>query len=152
MKKTVILAVAFAFVMGFAGLAAADTILPGASYYQDPSVMSVGKTMMDIGARDRSMTEAVNRASRANMATNNAEGSVNVDFQFGSSQSEQSWKAATLSRSVEQARAVGLIPGDCRGDNSGDAYRKQMNQSRDGFMAEPLVSDKDCADNHATVK
>jgi hypothetical protein len=75
---------------------------------------------------------------------------VNLDYQFGSSQSDQSWK---MMKSVEDAGVVvGLVPGDCRGDNSSDAYRKQMNQSRNGYMEEKLVSQSDCAEIHPTVK
>ena len=45
-----------------------------------------------------------------------------ADFQWGSSQTEQSWKQW---RTVEDVGVVvGLVNGDCRGDNSNDAYRK----------------------------
>jgi len=50
-----------------------------------------------------------------------------------------------------------LVPGDCRGDNSDDAYRKQMNAPRidpmgNPYMKENLVSQSDCEINHATLK
>ncbi len=152
MKRTAILAIVAVGSMIFASNASADDVVPGAYAQRDASVMSVGKTMMEIGARDRSLTDAVNRASRAHMSRNNATGSINVDYQFGASQEDQSWKSATLNRSVEEGRVVGLIPGDCRGDNSDDKYRRQMNQNRDGYTPEPLVSDKDCEIDHPTLK
>ncbi len=152
MKKKVFLAIATMFLMAYSSSASADTVLPGAYVQTDSSVMGVGQTVMQRGAEQRALTDAVNRASRADMSRNNASGSINVDYQFGSSQSDQSWKSATLNRSVEEARAVGLIPGDCRGDNYDDSYRKQMNQSRDGYMAEPLVSVSQCGDYHPTIK
>jgi hypothetical protein len=40
----------------------------------------------------------------------------------------------------DAGNVTGLVVGDCRGDNSSNAYRAQMNQSRKGFMSEPLVS------------
>ena len=94
------------------------------------------------------MTSAVNNMSRTIM---NAPGSsVNSDYQFGESQSDQSWKSW---RTLEDVGVVvGLVPGDCRGDNSDDVYRKQMGQNRDGYMKEPLVSQADCDKIHATVK
>ncbi|QPJ65736.1 MAG: hypothetical protein G3M78_10170 [Candidatus Nitrohelix vancouverensis] len=152
MKKALSILAATALTVVFAGSASADTVLPGSYVQTDSSVMSVGQTIMQMGAQQRTLTDAVNRASRADMARNDTTGSINIDYQFGASQSDQSWKSATLNRSTEEARTVGLIPGDCRGDNSDDAYRKQMNQSRDGFMEEPLVSDAQCEDNHATIK
>ncbi|QPJ65737.1 MAG: hypothetical protein G3M78_10175 [Candidatus Nitrohelix vancouverensis] len=152
MKKKVFLAIATMFLMAYSSSATADTLLPGAYVQTDSSVMSVGQTVMQMGAQQRTLTDAVNRASRADLARDNASGSINVDYQFGSSQSDQSWKAATLNRSIDEARAVGLIPGDCRGDNTDDSYRKQMNQSRDGFMEEPLVANSQCGDYHPTIK
>ena len=92
---------------------------------------------------------AVNRGSGAgNQWGNSNTGSSGGDFQFGSSQSEQSWKAA---RTIEEAQVRGLVPGDCNGDNSDGAYRSQMNQNRKGFMKENLVSNANCEINHATM-
>ena len=75
---------------------------------------------------------------------------------FGSSQSENSLKAMVT---LEDAGVVtGMVIGDCRGDNSDDAYRKQMNQTRsvspigEKYFTEPLVSQADCQVNHATLK
>ena len=150
MKKSVSLVAVFAFLMvvGLGSVASADELLTGASVPVDQSVMSVGQTMVQMGARDRAMTSAVNNMSRTIMSTPGA--GVNSDYQFGQSQSDQSWKAW---RSVEDVGVVvGLVPGDCRGDNSGDAYRKAMGQNRKGYMKEPLVSQGDCEKDHATVK
>ena len=130
-------------------MAAADAVLPGAYSQRDSSVMGVGKTMMEIGAKNRALTNAVNLASGAGKSRS-SEGPIRGDYQFGSSQTDQSWKQW---KSVEDAGVVvGLVPGDCRGDNSDDAYRKQMNQSREGYMSEPLVSQADCENYHPTLK
>jgi hypothetical protein len=147
MKKSVILVAVFAFLM-VGSVATADEMVPGAYIPTDASVMGVGQTMVQMGARDRAMTNAVNNMSRTIMSAPGA--SVNTDYQFGQSQSDQSWKSW---RSVEDVGVVvGLVPGDCRGDNSDDSYRKQMGQNRDGYMKEPLVSQADCEKIHATVK
>lgn len=150
MKKSVSLVAVFAFfmVVGLGSVASADELLTGANVPVDQSVMGVGQTMVQMGARDRAMTSAVNNMSRTIM---NAPGSnVNSDYQFGQSQSDQSWKAA---RTIEEAGVVvGLVAGDCRGDNSDDVYRKQMGQNRNGYMKEPLVSQKECGAYHVTVK
>jgi hypothetical protein len=76
-------------------------------------------------------------------------GASGGNFQFGSSQSEQSWKAA---KTIEEAQVRGLVPGDCNGDNSDNAYRSQMNQNRKGFMKELLVSRAQCGEYHPTLK
>jgi len=129
--------------------ASADDLVPGAYAQQDQSVMGVGQTMVQMGAKQRALTDATNRASRAHRSRNSSSG-INVDQQFGSSQSDQSWKAA---KTIEEANMqTGLIPGDCRGDNSDDKYRKQMNQDRKGYMPEPLVPNSMCSDNHPTLK
>lgn len=150
MKKSVSLVAVFAFfmVVGLGSVASADELLTGANVPVDQSVMGVSQTMVQMGARDRAMTSAVNSMSRTIM---NAPGSsVNSDYQFGESQSDQSWKSW---RTLEDVGVVvGLVPGDCRGDNSDDSYRKAMGQNRDGYMKEPLVSQADCDKIHATVK
>ena len=95
------------------------------------------------------MTNAVNLSSGAGTSRSDT-GVINGDFQFGSSQTEQSWKQW---KTVEDAGVVvGLVPGDCRGDNSDDSYRKQMNQNRKGYMKEPLISQSDCAGYHKTYQ
>jgi len=150
MKKSVSIAAVFVFsiILGLAATASADQMIPGQYAQQDQSVMGVGQTIVQMGAHQRTLTDAVNRASRADRSRDSHSG-INVDFQFGSSQSDNSWKAA---RSVEEAQVRGLVPGDCQGDNSTDAYRKQMGQNRDGYMAEPLVSNAQCGDYHPTLK
>ncbi|NIQ03167.1 MAG: hypothetical protein GWM98_24600 [Nitrospinaceae bacterium] len=148
-KKALLMAVCFMAVVAFGvSNASADQMVPGAYAQQDQSVMGVGKTIVQMGARDRALTDAVNRASRAHRSRNTASG-INVDQQFGSSQTDQSWKAA---KTIEEAEVRGLVPGDCQGDNSTDAYRKQMNQDRKGYVQEKLVSNKDCERNHPTYK
>ena len=150
MKKKALLVVAsFVFVGFLGGTAAADNVVPGATQWQDPSVMGVGKTMMDFGAADRAHSAALIRKSGAVAAHQSGMSGVNTYFQFGSSQTNQSWKQE---RTVEEASVVGLVPGDCRGDNSDDTYRRQMNQTREGFMKETLVPNSMCADNHPTLK
>jgi hypothetical protein len=150
MKKSVSIAAVFAFTagLGLAAVASADTMIPGQYSQQDQSVMGVGQTIVQMGSHQRTLTDAVNRASRADRSRSSSTG-LNVDFQFGSSQSDNSWKAA---RSVEEAQVRGLVPGDCQGDNSTEAYRKQMGQDRKGYMAEPLVSNDQCGEYHPTIK
>jgi hypothetical protein len=148
--KAILLAVCFAAVLAIGvNSAVADDMVPGAYSQQDQSVMGVGQTMVQMGAQQRALTDATNRASRAHMSRNSASG-INVDQQFGSSQSNQSWKAA---KTIEEANMqTGIIAGDCRGENSDDKYRKQMNQNRKGYMKERLVSNAQCAENHPTLK
>ncbi len=150
MRKAILFVAVSAFV-GFTALSAsADETVPG-QYYQSnhPSVTGVTQTMMQMGAKDRALTNAVNLASGAGKSRSDT-GRINGDYQFGSSQTEQSWKQW---KTVEDAGVVvGLVAGDCRGDNSSDAYRKAMNQNRDGYMKENLVSQADCEVNHATIK
>ena len=154
MKKVFTFVAVSAFAFALSSIASADSTIPGA-YAQDNNaqVMGVGQTIMQMGAHDRALTNAANLASRA--ASSRAQIGVNADYQFGSSQSEQSWKQW---KTAEDAGVVvGLVPGDCRGDNSDDAYRKQMNAPRidpmgNPYMKENLVSQADCEINHATLK
>lgn len=149
MKKVILFVAVSAFVCFTALSASADDTVPGA-YYQSnhPSVTGVGQTMMQMGAQNRALTNAVNLASGAGKSRVDT-GTINGDFQFGSSQSEQSWKQW---KTVEDAGVVvGLVVGDCRGDNSDDAYFKSMNISRKGYMVENLVSQADCEVDHATM-
>lgn len=151
MKKAILFVAVSAFVgfMAMGSVVSADDVIPGQYVQNDPSVMGVGQTMMEMGARDRALTNAVNLRSGAGKSRSSV-GPISGDYQFGSSQSEQSWKQW---KSVEDAGVVvGLVPGDCRGNNSDDSYRKQMNQSRDGYMKENLVSQSDCENYHPTIK
>ena len=154
MKKTILFLAVSAFVgmLGIGSIASADELVPGQYVQHDASVMGVGQTMMQMGARDRAITNSVNLASQAGISRSTQGG--NADYQFGSSQSEQSWKAA---RTIEEAQVHGLVPGDCQGENSDGAYRKQMNDNRiDPFgvpyMKEVLVSNAQCAGYHPTLK
>ena len=149
MKKSLVLAavLAFASVFALGSVAIADDTVPGAYAQQDQSVMGVGQTMMQMGATARAATARIDIDSGAGRSRSSAVG-VNVDYQFGSSQTDQSWKAQ---RTVAEASVRGLVPGDCQGDNSDGAYRKQMNQNRKGYSKEKLVSNGDCRIIHPTV-
>ena len=151
MKKAILFVAvsAFAGFLAMGTIVSADDVVPGQYGQSDASVMGVGQTMMQMGAHNRTLTNAVNLASGAGSSRSDT-GPINTDYQFGSSQSEQSWKQW---RTVEDAGVVvGLVPGDCRGDNSDDSYRKQMNQNRNGYMKEPLVSQADCEIDHKTYQ
>ncbi|SVA13352.1 uncharacterized protein METZ01_LOCUS66206 [marine metagenome] len=154
MKKTILFLAVSAFVgmLGIGSIASADELVPGQYVQHDASVMGVGQTMMQMGAHDRNITNATNLASAA--GSSRGQSGVNSDYQFGSSQSEQSWKAA---RTIEEAQVHGLVPGDCQGENSDGAYRKQMNDNRIdpfgvAYRAEVLVSNAQCAGYHPTLK
>lgn len=148
-KKALVLAMCFVAALAFGvSSASADEMVPGSYAQQDQSVMGVGQTVVQRGAHARSLTDAVNRASRAHMSRSSVS-AINTDQQFGSSQSDSSWKAA---KTVEEAEVRGLVEGDCQGDNSDSVYRKQMNQNRKGFMKENLVSNAMCDDYHPTLK
>ncbi len=147
MKKAILFVAVSAFV-GFTTLASADNTIPGAYGQTNDAGIGVNQSIMQIGAQDRVLTNAVNLSSRAGQARNSDTG-VNQTYQFGASQTDQSWKQW---KTVEDAGGVvGLVVGDCRGDNSDDAYRKQMNQNRKGFMEENLVSQADCQIDHTTM-
>ena len=142
----VILSVAFA---GMVSTVSADDVVPGAYGQPDWSVMSVGKTQMQIGASDRAHANYINTKSGAGRALSNAGNGGGADFQWGQSQTEQSWKAA---KTIEEAQVFGLVPGDCQGDNSDGKYRAAMNQNRKGYMSEPLASNAQCQEYHPTLK
>ena len=155
MKKAIFFVAVSAFVgfLGFGSIASADDVIPGAYSQQDQSVMGVGQTMMQMGANTRVLTNATNLRSQAGNSRRQV--GVNNDYQFGSSQSEQSWKSW---KTVEEVGVVvGLVPGDCRGDNSDGKYRAQMNDKRidpfgNPYMKENLVSQGDCDKYHPTLK
>ena len=152
MKKTILFIAVSAFVgfISMGSIVAADSVVPGSYSSNDGAgVMGVGQTMMQMGANNRALTNAVNLASGAGKSRSSVSYSGS-DYQFGSSQTDQSWKQM---RSVEDAGVVvGLVPGDCRGDNSDDSYRKAMNQNRKGYMKEPLISQADCELVHKTYQ
>ena len=156
MKRVMMFVSVSAFVgfLALGSIASADNNIPGA-YTQNNNqhVMGVGQTMMQMGAADRALTNATNLASQAG-AARNAGRTWNSDYQFGSSQSEQSWKAA---RTIEEAQVHGLVPGDCQGENSDGEYRAKMNDKRidpfgKAYMKENLVSNAQCAEYHPTLK
>ena len=154
MKKVIFFVAVSAFLgfMALGSVASADSTVPLSNFTSNAAsgTMSVGQTVMQFGAGARVNANAVNLASGAgNQYGNSNTGSSGGDFQFGSSQTDQSWKAA---KTVEEAQVFGLVPSDCQGDNSDGAYRKAMNQNRKGYMAENLVSQADCEVNHATLK
>ncbi len=149
MKKVILFVVVSAFLgfMALGSVASADGTVPLSNFTSDASgTMSVGQTIMQMGAFDRINANAVNLGSRA--ASSRSISGVMQNYQFGSSQTDQSWKAA---RTIEEAQVRGLVPGDCNGDNSDGVYRSQMNQNRKGYMAENLVSNANCEINHATM-
>ena len=151
MKKVIFFVAVSAFLsfMALGSVATADDVIPGSYGQSDASVMGVGQTVMQFGAGARVITNVVNLASGAGRSRANSNtGAGGGDYQFGQSQTEQSWKAA---RTIEEAQVRGLVPGDCNGDNSDGAYRSQMNLNRKGFMKENLVSNANCEINHATM-
>ena len=152
MKKVIFFVAVSAFLsfMALGSVATADDVIPGSYGQSDASVMGVGQTVMQFGASARVITNAVNLASGAGSSRANSNtGAGGGDYQFGQSQTEQSWKAA---RTIEEAQVHGLVAGDCQGENSDGAYRSQMNQSRKGFAKEILVSNAQCAEIHPTLK
>ena len=152
MKKAILFIAVSAFVgfISMGSIVAADSVVPGSYSSNDGAgVMGVGQTMMQMGASQRVLSNATNLASGAGSARSSVSYSGS-DYQFGSSQSEQSWKQW---RTLEDTGVVvGLVPGDCRGDNSDDSYRKAMNQNRNGYMKEPLISQADCEIDHKTYQ
>ena len=154
MKKVIFFVAVSAFLgfMALGSVASADSTIPLSNLSSNSAsgTMSVGQTVMQFGSGARVNANAVNLASGAgNQWGNSNTGASGGDFQFGSSQTDQSWKAA---RTIEEAQVHGLVAGDCQGENSDGAYRKQMNQNRKGFMKEPLVSNAQCGEYHPTLK
>ena len=150
MKKAILFVAVSAFLgfMALGSVASADSTVPLSNFSSDASgTMSVGQTIMQMGAFDRINANAVNLGSRS--GTSRSISGVMQNYQFGSSQTDQSWKAA---RTIEEAQVRGLVPGDCNGDNSDGVYRSQMNQSRKGFAKEILVSIAQCGEYHPTLK
>ena len=150
MKKVMM----FLTICSFLGLNAlnigADVLVTGGYSQQNNAnqVMSAGKTQMQIGATDRVHANYINARSGAGRSHSISGNGGGFGFQWGSSQTKNVWEEW---RTVEDTGNVtGLVVGDCRGDNSSNAYRAQMNQSRKGFMPEPLVSQTQCQENHPT--
>ena len=153
MSKLISILMAAAFV-AMIGTASADDVIPGAYGQVDQSLMSprtsgpAFRTQMQIGAADRQAATRVNIGSGAGRSLSNAGNGGGADFQWGSSQTEQSWKAA---KTVEEAQVRGLVAGDCGGENTTDAYRAQMKQSRKGYLSEPVISNAQCGQYHPTL-
>jgi len=156
MRKLIVVALSLAFVVTFSiSIASADVLVTGGYSNVDQSVMGARtsgeafRTQVQIGATARQHTAAIDIASGAGRSMSNAGNGGGADFQWGQSQTEQSWKAA---KTVEEAQVRGLVAGDCQGDNSQGSYRQQMNQNRKGFMSEPLATNAQCGEYHATLK
>ena len=156
MRNTFITALAVVFVAFFVSAASADDVVPGAYGQYDSSAAGGGYTsgpgwvsVMQMGKAARVAVNIENIKSGALRSLSNGGNNGGSDFQFGSSQTEQSWKAA---KTVEEAQVRGLVAGDCGGDNTTDAYRRQMGQNRKGYMSEPIISNSQCGEYHATLK
>ena len=155
MRKSIIVALAVAFVATFyISTASADDLLVGAYSNTDQSLMGertsgpAFRTQVQIGASARQHTAALDQASGAGRSMSNTGNGGGADFQWGSSQTDQSWKKA---KTVEEAQVRGLVPGDCGGENTTDAYRRQMNQNRKGYLPEPVISNAKCGAYHPTL-
>ena len=157
MRKLMYLAISMAFVATLGiSTASADELVTGAYSNLDSSVMQqrtsgpAFRTQVQIGAADRQHTARLDVASGADRVHSNAGvgNSGGADFQWGSSQTEQSWKAA---KTVEEAQVRGLVAGDCGGENTTSQYRSQMKQSRKGYLSEPVISNAQCGAYHGTA-
>ena len=155
MRKLIVVALGLAFIATFSiSIASADVLVTGGYSNVDQSVMGARtsgeafRTQVQIGASARQHTAALDIASGAGRSMSNAGNSGGADFQWGQSQTEQSWKAA---KTVEEAQVRGLVAGDCGGENTTSAYRAQMKQSRKGYLSEPIISNAKCGAYHATL-
>ena len=155
MRKLIVVALGLAFIATFSiSTASADDLLTGAYSNTDQSLMSprtsgpVFRTQVQIGAADRQQTARLDQASGAGRSMGNAGNGGGADFQWGQSQTEQSWKAA---KTVEEAQVRGLVAGDCGGENTTGAYRAQMKQSRKGYLQDLVISNSQCGEYHKTL-
>ena len=155
MRKLIVVALGLAFIATFSiSTASADELVTGAYANTDQSLMSprtsgpAFRTQVQIGAADRVQTARLDRASGAGRSMSNAGNGGGADFQWGQSQTEQSWKAA---KTVEEAQVRGLVAGDCGGENTTGAYRAQMKQNRKGYLSEPVISNSQCGQYHKTL-
>ena len=156
MRKSLVIALAVAFAATFwVSTASADELVTGAYANVDSSVMSARtsgpafRSQVQIGTSARAHTSALDQASGAGRSHSNAGNGGGSDFQWGSSQTDQSWKKA---KTVEEAQVRGLVPGDCGGENTTDAYRRQMGQNRKGYVSDLVISNAKCGAYHATLK
>ena len=155
MRKLIVVALGLAFIATFSiSTASADELVTGAYANTDQSLMGqrtsgeAFRTQVQIGAADRQHTARLDVASGAHRAQTNANNGGGADFQWGQSQTEQSWKAA---KTVEEAQVRGLVAGDCGGENTTGAYRAQMKQHRKGYLSEPIISNAKWGVYHATL-
>ena len=152
MKKVMTLFIICLF-LGFNALNASADVLVAGGYSQQNNanqVMSVGKTQMQIGDTNRAHANHINARSGAGRSHSNTGNGGGSDFQWGSSQTKNVWKTW---RTVEDAgNLTSLVVGDCRGDNSTDAYFKQMNINRKGYDKEKLVTQAQCEGDFPTNK
>ena len=157
MRKLIAVAVGLAFFATcWIGIASADELVTGAYANTDQSLMgqrtsgTAFRTQVQIGAQARQHTARLDVASGADRVHSNAGvgNSGGADFQWGSSQTEQSWKAA---KTVEEAQVRGLVAGDCGGENTTSAYRAQMKQHRKGYLQDLVISNAKCGAYHATL-
>jgi len=155
MRKLIVVALGLAFIATFSiSTASADMLVTGGYSTVDQSLMGertsgpAFRTQVQIGASARQHTAALDIASGALRAKTNANNSGGADFQWGQSQTDQSWKKA---KTVEEAQVRGLVPGDCGGENTTGAYRAQMKQNRKGFLSEPIISNAQCGQYHKTL-
>ena len=155
MRKLIVVALGLAFIATFSiSIASADVLVTGGYSNVDQSVMGPRtsgdpfRTQVQIGTFDRAVTAALDQASGANRAMSNANNGGGSDFQWGQSQTEQSWKAA---KTVEEAQVRGLVAGDCGGENTTGAYRAHMKQSRKGYLSDLVISNAKCGEYHATL-
>ena len=156
MRKLIVVALGLAFIATFSiSTASADMLVTGGYSTVDQSLMGqrtsgpVFRTQVQIGAADRAQTARLDQASGAGRSMSNAGNGGGADFQWGSSQTEQSWKAA---KTVEEAQVRGLVAGDCGGENTTGQYRSQMKQHRKGYLSDLVISNAQCGEYHATLK
>ena len=155
MRKLIVVALGLAFIATFSiSIASADVLVTGGYSNVDQSVMGprtsgeAFRSQVQIGSFARQQTAALDIASGALRAKTNANNGGGADFQWGQSQTEQSWKAA---KTVEEAQVRGLVAGDCGGENTPSAYRAQMKQNRKGYLSEPIISNAKCGAYHKTL-
>ena len=158
MRKSFVVAVGLAFLATcWISIASADELVTGAYANTTQALMGQRtsgpsfRTQVQIGAADRIHTSRLDIASGADRVHSNAGvgDTDGADFQWGQSQTEQSWKKA---KTVEEAQVRGLVPGDCGGENTTATYRAQMKQHRKGYLQEPVISNAQCGQYHATLK
>jgi len=155
MRKLIVVALGLAFIATFSiSIASADVLVTGGYSNVDQSVMGprtsgeAFRSQVQIGATARQHTAALDIASGAHRAQTNANNGGGADFQWGQSQTEQSWKKA---KTVEEAQVRGLVPGDCGGENTTGTYRAQMKQHRKGYLSDLVISNAKCGAYHATL-